>query len=766
MTLTSGRAQTTTSWAAALALSVVGASLLGAVATPAGRQPPRLTIGPAEASELPGRAPTGLHRLVRSDELRALRTFFERVDVTEIAQGVAQPRGAGGDSLGAVLSSISEDWEAPFHFVRDMIEYVPYSGAVRGETGVLASRGGNSLDQALVLRAMMRVRGHRTRLARGDLTWEDAAQLATGSSSPEAPQPGDPWPRWLESAAEHWWLQAEREGDWVDLDPSFVDNVPGEARARDADFYEAVPDELRTSVSVELKRGELTVAEATFASDTIVGASVDLMLESLPLSAAVDLVRFVQELERIAVALERVGGAFGIRGAPNALREQEGGDAPGGPTDVPGVVSPGEQTDSLPSDPQESDRATGEAQIDAELNLRDAAELFFRTTGLRIEADAGPWRARLLVPGQELEAGPFEAADVATLLLRVTVRLPSGPDQVLEIPWSSGGGRITAVVGAGGVSESTIVRTTRPLYDDLTRLAGIEGESREAMRPPIAYHDAVESLRRATVDAWDAFAEHAPVALAWATLRGVDRVSVNSRSGRVVRQGLRMAAVRWRPPRGQEEGFVAIVLADPITVGRLTGLSSAAELRAAYGLLQSAVVSQILNRLAGRAPDTAFDVTLRAIGTGQGLTGLVGVDGPPSAWPGGARAAANPMLRAGYAILGPEAFGGETALGWWQVGVADGETTGWVWSEHGPVQGAVWLGSAWRSEFLDTLLASLPALHRAVRWLAGLTGTGPTGLGSIPVAACASGAVAADALGARLPSGWPRPAVLYLCASP
>ena len=215
-------------------------------------------------------------------------------------------------------------------------------------------------------------------------------------------------------------------------------------------------------------------------------------------------------------------------------------------------------------------------------------------------------------------------------------------------------------------------------------------------------------------------------------------------------------------PGEANDGALALLLHDPITIGQLTGVASSVDLRAGYGLLQSAVLSQILNRLADRAPQTAFDMTLRAIGTGDEIVGFRGGEDAPDTWPVVARAAAASRTRAGYAVLGPR-DPTEGFMGWWQVGLADGETIGWVSGAAGDIQGLVQVGTAARADALDTLLASLPALHRAARWLADLTGDTPDGLSSVPAAACASAAVAVDPMTAGLPPGWPRAEVLALC---
>ena len=703
------------------------------------------------------RVPPGLHRLVAYEDLRAVRTFFERVDVAETAEDVRRPRTSIG-GLAAVSRGLDDRWEAPFEFVRNASTYVPYAGSVRGAEGALSAGAANSLDQSLLLRALLEIRGVPVRLVRGSLDWPDAARLVLGGEPAGALQPGDPWPRWVESAADHWWVQAQHDGGWIDLDPSFFDAQQGEAHATTLQVFNTVPEDLGTRVRVELRRGDQVVASAEYNSSAIVGESVHVRLVAL---AAIPVQLWVDVndvMEQSAAALRVLLESLGLA---HRRRSVTADDAPTDALDTgeaPLAAAPARQRVVRRIRPVTEVRPAPVPPIVEPLS--DVWRNYFVP---EIPEDGGPWMASLIVPGQVLEAGPFEAADLASLQLRLSVAAPLVPDQVLRVPWGEGGrGGITAVVGAGRVGDAQLAAVAAPVYRSLSALASIEATSLDAMRPPIDYYQAVESLRRAAVGAWAEFSNAAPVALAWAALRGVDRVSGGNAAGRVVRQGLRLAAVRWRPPGEENDGTLALLLHDPITIGQLTGVSSSVDLRAGYGLLQSAVLSQILNRLADRAPHTAFDMTLRAIGTGEEIVGFRQGEDPPGTWPVVARAATATRTRAGYAIVGPETPE-EGLMGWWQVGLADGETTGWVSGASGDVQGLVQVGMPWRAEALDTLLASLPALHRAARWLAGLTGEAPDGLSSVPTAACASAAVAAEPMAAGLPAAWPRAEVLALC---
>jgi hypothetical protein len=79
------------------------------------------------------------------------------------------------------------------------------------------------------------------------------------------------------------------------------------------------------------------------------------------------------------------------------------------------------------------------------------------------------------------------------------------------------------------------------------------------------------------------------------------------------------------------------------------------------------------------------------------------------------------------------------------------------------LQARVEMAAPGRFAELEPLLASLPSLHRALRWLSELPGSGPSSLAGVPAAACASATVAAQAMGGGMPAAWPRPEVAALC---
>jgi hypothetical protein len=94
----------------------------------------------------------------------------------------------------AVLEKVGREPKTLFGWVRDETYLVPYRGVLRGATGVLMDRVGNSLDRALLLSSLLRSAGQQVRLAHGTLSKEQAQHVLQERRSiphggvPPAPQ--------------------------------------------------------------------------------------------------------------------------------------------------------------------------------------------------------------------------------------------------------------------------------------------------------------------------------------------------------------------------------------------------------------------------------------------------------------------------------------------------------------------------------------------------------------------------------------------------
>ena len=89
----------------------------------------------------------------------------------------------------AVVAGVGNDPEALFAWVHDNTVLVPYQGVLRGATGVLMDRMGNSLDRALLLHTLLTEAGHEARLAQGSLSAQQGQTLM--ETLPPLPDPAD-----------------------------------------------------------------------------------------------------------------------------------------------------------------------------------------------------------------------------------------------------------------------------------------------------------------------------------------------------------------------------------------------------------------------------------------------------------------------------------------------------------------------------------------------------------------------------------------------
>jgi hypothetical protein len=122
---------------------------------------------PAGKKEAPAKpTPEDLKRI--ADEMERGFKALEAAE-KEIPRDTFDPK--------AIVDKVGKDPVKLFEWVRDNTYWVPYQGALRGPIGVLMDRLGSSCDRSLLLAELLRVAGHKVRLARGELTEAQAKEL-------------------------------------------------------------------------------------------------------------------------------------------------------------------------------------------------------------------------------------------------------------------------------------------------------------------------------------------------------------------------------------------------------------------------------------------------------------------------------------------------------------------------------------------------------------------------------------------------------------
>jgi hypothetical protein len=148
---------------------------------------------PREALLLAARSAT---RMSPSEIQTALDNSFQAIEDGE--RQVSRDRWDVVD----VANHLGNDPMKTFRWVRYRTYWVPYHGMLRGATGVLLDRRGNSFDRAELLAMLLRNESRRNvRLAHGTLSREQAAQLLpvllhereSGLSTSRAATQSDPW---------------------------------------------------------------------------------------------------------------------------------------------------------------------------------------------------------------------------------------------------------------------------------------------------------------------------------------------------------------------------------------------------------------------------------------------------------------------------------------------------------------------------------------------------------------------------------------------
>ncbi|MEO8522350.1 MAG: transglutaminase domain-containing protein, partial [Acidobacteriota bacterium] len=284
---------------------------------------------------------------------------------TPLAEPLAPSAGAAGPTadLGPVaavngISALADriarvDWdvaaraavlgpgvEPAFAYVRDAIRYEAYPGVLRGANGTYTARAGNTPDRALLLAALLASKKIPTRFAIGTLDASGRERLwqrLFDTSIPGIPRPassatgnlrqrvyaraahdygvvqaalGQRLPPVTKPTREgvlaemnpHVWVEAEVDGRWIDLDPSFPDSTPGSTSTAVAHTVSALPADLYQTVTVRLKVEELSHGGLTQTTvlDTTANA-VDLIDRQI----------FVAHIPGKPIAMANIGASLG-----------------------------------------------------------------------------------------------------------------------------------------------------------------------------------------------------------------------------------------------------------------------------------------------------------------------------------------------------------------------------------------------------------------------------------------------------------------------
>jgi hypothetical protein len=162
------------------------------------------------------------------------------------AQGTESARPPAGPTPEQLAADLQYDPQAIFRFVRDEILYDPYPGALRGARGTLWGLAGNSVDQALLLAALLNEALVPTRFVVGELSEEAAARLLAALSVDEAA---------LRTWADRVFAPAPPAGD---AEP--IELTPDEESLAQA--FPALEQRFRQMIDRQLADGVQTVIEA------------------------------------------------------------------------------------------------------------------------------------------------------------------------------------------------------------------------------------------------------------------------------------------------------------------------------------------------------------------------------------------------------------------------------------------------------------------------------------------------------------------------
>jgi hypothetical protein len=213
--------------------------------------------------------------------------------------------------------------DAAFAFVRDAIRTDAYAGSMRGSRGTLMSAAGSPADKALLLHDLLAVQNVPSRFVHATLADADAAKVAALATAPAAIADGsvlsgalakqglsdgiavakssltkmtallsgahqsfganDAVAALQANARDHWWLQAQIDGAWTDMDPTLPSAKNGThvGPAPTDPPADALPDAQNASIAVSL------LADTGGASPQVLATTNDTSADAL--EAPIDL---------------------------------------------------------------------------------------------------------------------------------------------------------------------------------------------------------------------------------------------------------------------------------------------------------------------------------------------------------------------------------------------------------------------------------------------------------------------------------------------
>ncbi len=155
------------------------------------------------------------------------------------------------------------DYKIIFREISRKIRFEPYSGVMRGTDGVLISGGGNSLEQAMLLAEVLRMKGFMVRIVKGLLKGNNLNTLIealypSGTGTTKFSREYAPYNPFNDNSlkerlAEHYWVELYLGKEWLPLDPSFPGAEVGRSYAKAEETFDYIPDTFYQRIKIQDK---------------------------------------------------------------------------------------------------------------------------------------------------------------------------------------------------------------------------------------------------------------------------------------------------------------------------------------------------------------------------------------------------------------------------------------------------------------------------------------------------------------------------------